>query len=97
MALWGTQRLWTKGRPKDLTRRHVPISILAGEPMHPARGDNGEVLTKELRGRISALVDRVQAEYPDRPSSDDERWWLPAHLGGTAPTPEEAAELDLRR
>jgi 1-acyl-sn-glycerol-3-phosphate acyltransferase len=96
MALWGTQRLWTKGRPKDLTRRHVPISILVGEPMHPAKGDDWDVVTKELRARMSALVDRAQAEYPDQPASDEERWWLPAHLGGTAPTPEEAAELDRR-
>ncbi|MDT7798180.1 MAG: hypothetical protein QOI78_1613 [Actinomycetota bacterium] len=96
MALWGTQRLWTKGRPKDLTRRHVPISILIGEPMRPAKGDDWDVVTKELRDRMSALVDRAQAEYPDRPASDEERWWLPAHLGGTAPTPEEAAELDRR-
>ncbi|MEV4149764.1 lysophospholipid acyltransferase family protein [Amycolatopsis sp. NPDC049691] len=94
MALWGTQRLWTKGRPKDLTRRHVPISILIGEPMHPAKGADWDVVTKELRTRMSALLDRAQAEYPDRPASDEERWWLPAHLGGTAPTPEEAAELD---
>ncbi len=96
MALWGTQRLWTKGRPKDLTRRHVPVSILIGEPMHPAKGDDWDVVTKELRDRMSALVDRAQAGYPDRPASDEERWWLPAHLGGTAPTPEEAAELDNR-
>ncbi|WP_410587271.1 lysophospholipid acyltransferase family protein [Amycolatopsis sp. lyj-23] len=96
MALWGTQRLWTKGRPKDLTRRHVPISILIGEPMHPAKGDDWDVVTKELRTRMSALLDRAQAEYPDRPASDEERWWLPAHLGGTAPTAAEAAELDRR-
>jgi hypothetical protein len=64
--------------------------------MHPAKGDDGDVLTKELRARMSALVDRAQAEYPDQPASDEERWWLPAHLGGTAPTPEEAAELDRR-
>ncbi|WP_340685893.1 lysophospholipid acyltransferase family protein [Amycolatopsis coloradensis] len=94
MALWGTQRLWTKGRPKDLTRRHVPISILVGEPMHPKADEDAEVLSKDLRVRMSALVDRVQAGYPEKPSSDDERWWLPAHLGGTAPTPEEAARLD---
>ncbi|KFZ83288.1 glycerol acyltransferase [Amycolatopsis sp. MJM2582] len=94
MALWGTQRLWTKGRPKDLTKRHVPISILVGEPMHPKADEDAEVLSKDLRVRMSALVDRVQADYPEKPSSDDERWWLPAHLGGTAPTPEEAAKLD---
>ncbi|MFJ8915686.1 lysophospholipid acyltransferase family protein [Amycolatopsis sp. NPDC102389] len=94
MALWGTQRLWTKGHPKDLTKRHVPISILVGEPMHPKADDDAEVLSKDLRVRMSALVDRVQAGYPEKPASDDERWWLPAHLGGTAPTPEEAAKLD---
>ncbi|MEV6875667.1 lysophospholipid acyltransferase family protein [Amycolatopsis sp. NPDC051128] len=96
MALWGTQRLWTKGRPKDLTRRHVPVSILIGEPMHPAKGDDWNVVTKELRARMSGLLDRAQAEYPDQPAFDEDRWWLPAHLGGTAPTPEEAAELDRR-
>jgi 1-acyl-sn-glycerol-3-phosphate acyltransferase len=96
MALWGTQRLWTKGRPRDLTRRHVPISVLAGEPLRPGSSDDPEVLTKELRVRMSALLDRVQAGYPERPSTEDERWWLPAHLGGTAPTPEEAAALDQR-
>ncbi|MFC3449447.1 lysophospholipid acyltransferase family protein [Amycolatopsis speibonae] len=94
MALWGTQRLWTKGRPKDLTKRHVPISILAGEPMHPKADEDAEVLSKDLRVRMSALVERVQAGYPEKPSTDDERWWLPAHLGGTAPTPEEATKLD---
>ncbi|MFK0246759.1 lysophospholipid acyltransferase family protein [Amycolatopsis azurea] len=94
MALWGTQRLWTKGRPKDLTKRHVPISILVGEPMHPKADEDAEVLSKDLRVRMSALVDRVQAGYPEKPGADDERWWLPAHLGGTAPTPEEAAKLD---
>jgi hypothetical protein len=40
------------------------------------------------------LLHGVQDAYPDKPDSDDDRWWLPARLGGTAPTPEEAAALD---
>jgi 1-acyl-sn-glycerol-3-phosphate acyltransferase len=92
MALWGTQRLWTKGRPRTLTKRHVPISILVGEPILPAPGEDRELLTKELRVRMAALVDKVQAEYPESPRSEDEKWWLPAHLGGTAPTFEEAMD-----
>ncbi|SEP49564.1 lysophospholipid acyltransferase family protein [Amycolatopsis saalfeldensis] len=96
MALWGTQRLWTKGHPKDLTHRHVPISIVLGAPMHPSAEDDCEVLTKDLRARMSELLDQAQASYPDRPTGDDDRWWLPAHLGGTAPTPEAAAALDRR-
>ncbi|ATY15945.1 1-acyl-sn-glycerol-3-phosphate acyltransferase [Amycolatopsis sp. AA4] len=96
MALWGTQRLWTKGRPRDLTRRHVPISVVIGEPMRPGPEDSCEALTTDLRARMSELLEKAQAEYPEAPESDAERWWLPAHLGGSAPTPEEAAALDRR-
>jgi 1-acyl-sn-glycerol-3-phosphate acyltransferase len=95
VALWGTQRLWTKGRPKTLTRRHTPITILIGEPMDPTAYSDANTMTAELKTRLTALVDRAQQEYPDQPSGDD-TWWQPASLGGTAPTLEEAAELDRR-
>jgi len=94
MAVWGTQRLWTKGRPRTLTKRHVPISVLVGEPIIPAPGENRDLLTKELHTRMAALVDRAQTEYPEAPSSEEDKWWLPAHLGGTAPTAAAAADLD---
>ncbi|NYF54820.1 lysophospholipid acyltransferase family protein [Micromonospora purpureochromogenes] len=96
VALWGTQRLWTKGRPKNLTRRHTPITILLGEPMDPADWPDTNAMTVELKSRLSALVDRAQREYPDKPAGPEDAWWQPAHLGGTAPTLEEAAELDRR-
>jgi 1-acyl-sn-glycerol-3-phosphate acyltransferase len=94
VALWGTQRLWTKGRPRTLTRRHTPITILVGEPIDPAGYPDANALTVELKSRLAALVDRAQREYPDRPAGAPDAWWQPAHLGGAAPTPEEAAELD---
>jgi 1-acyl-sn-glycerol-3-phosphate acyltransferase len=93
VALWGTQRLWTKGRPRTLTRRHVPVTILIGEPLHPQPRDKHEEVNVELRKRIQELLDQAQQEYPEKPK-DDELWWQPAHLGGAAPTPEEAAALD---
>ncbi|MEU4369745.1 lysophospholipid acyltransferase family protein [Micromonospora chersina] len=96
VALWGTQRLWTKGRPRTLTRRHTPITILVGEPIDPAAYPDGNALTAELRTRLTALVDKAQREYPDQPAGADDSWWQPAHLGGSAPTPEQAAELDRR-
>jgi 1-acyl-sn-glycerol-3-phosphate acyltransferase len=88
MALWGTQRLWTKGHKRHLTQRHVPISIMVGEPMLPGRRDQQEALTTELRLRMQTLLDQAQGAYPDRPADPDNGWWLPAHLGGTAPEPE---------
>lgn len=91
VALWGTQRLWTKGRPRRLLQRHVPITILVGDPLHPKRGDDYDAVTAELRGRMAELLDRAQRTYPEIPPG---AWWQPRHLGGTAPTPEEAAELE---
>jgi 1-acyl-sn-glycerol-3-phosphate acyltransferase len=93
VTVWGSQRLWTKGRPKNLTQRHVPILIRAGEPFQPRIDDDQEVLTADLRARMSALLDEAQRDYPG--GQEAGAWWLPAHLGGSAPTPEEAAKLDI--
>ncbi|BCJ73228.1 1-acyl-sn-glycerol-3-phosphate acyltransferase [Catellatospora sp. IY07-71] len=89
MALWGPQRLWTKGRPRRIGQRHIPVTLLVGEPMYPGRRDKSEVVTAELHSRMQALLDRAQADYPDKPKGPEDSWWQPAHLGGTAPTPEQ--------
>jgi 1-acyl-sn-glycerol-3-phosphate acyltransferase len=94
MAVWGAQRLWTKGRPRTLKRRHLPISIVVGEPLRPRRGDDQDEAFAELRARMSALLERAQREYPDTPAGSQDAWWQPAHLGGSAPTPEDAAAMD---
>ncbi|MGQ0844022.1 MAG: lysophospholipid acyltransferase family protein [Sporichthyaceae bacterium] len=93
-AVWGGQRLWTKGRGKNLLQRKVPILVYVGEPMHPQRGEDPQVLADELKTRMQALLDRAQADYPVKPKNADDGWWLPAHLGGTAPEPAEARRLD---
>jgi len=97
ITVWGSQRLWTKGRPRNLTQRHVPILIRAGEPFHPSPQDDPQALTADLRARMSALLDAAQHDYPETPEPGDDPFWLPAHLGGTAPTPEAAAALDTSR
>jgi len=92
MAVWGPHRLWTKGRKKELTKRHVPVIIKIGEPIRAAIGATAEATTLVLRQRLSVLLDAAQREYPDKPSGPDDTWWLPAHLGGTAPRPEEIGD-----
>jgi 1-acyl-sn-glycerol-3-phosphate acyltransferase len=89
MAVWGPHRLWTKGHPKDLTKRHVPVVISIGEPL--VASDNMEATTAELKLRLSALLDAAQRAYPDQPAGPEDSWWLPAHLGGTAPLPPQIA------
>jgi 1-acyl-sn-glycerol-3-phosphate acyltransferase len=92
-VVWGTQRLLTKGRPRNW-QRHVPIRVHVGEPLHPSPSDDPNAVTTELKTRMQVLLDAAQAAYGDVPAGNDDRWWLPAHLGGTAPTLEEASALD---
>jgi len=93
-VLWGSHRVWTKDHPKRLGRSGVPISISVGEPVEAPRGADALAATDEVRRRMQALLHEAQRDYPDQPRGDDDRWWLPARLGGTAPTPEEAARMD---
>jgi 1-acyl-sn-glycerol-3-phosphate acyltransferase len=95
MAVWGSQRLWTKGHPRQLTRRGTPVSIAIGEPL-PAE-IKGDAAMAELRRRMVDLLEGVQRDYPEQPAGPQDGWWLPAHLGGTAPTLEEADALDASR
>ncbi|MEV4349645.1 lysophospholipid acyltransferase family protein [Actinoplanes sp. NPDC049596] len=91
MVVWGPQRLWTKGHKKELGKRHVPVIIKIGEAIEMTKGVSPDALTAILKERLSALLDAAQRAYPEKPSGPDDRWWLPAHLGGTAPLPEAAA------
>jgi 1-acyl-sn-glycerol-3-phosphate acyltransferase len=93
-VLWGSHRVWTKDHPKRLGRTRVPITIAVGEPIDPPRGADAAAATDELRRRMEVLLHEAQQSYPDQPRDEDDRWWLPARLGGTAPSPEDAARLD---
>ncbi|MFI7385396.1 lysophospholipid acyltransferase family protein [Streptomyces sp. NPDC049813] len=89
MALWGTQRVWTKGRPRNFKRQHIPVTIRVGEALEAPRDQYAGAITRRLRERVQELLEAAQRAYPVRPKGPDDTWWMPAHLGGTAPTPEE--------
>lgn len=93
VVTWGGQRLVTKGRPRQLTR-HVPVTVLIGEPLHPEPADDPTTLTGRLAERLEQLLEKAQADYPEVPAVGSDPWWLPTRLGGTAPSPQEAATLD---
>ena len=73
---------------------HVPILVRAGEPFEPSSKDDYDQLTADLRARMSALLDEVQRDYPEKPGPGQDPFWLPAHLGGTPPTPEAALQTE---
>lgn len=91
VALWGTQRIFTKDHPRDLSRGKT-IAIRVGEPLHPSGADPAAE-TATLHAALSALVAEAVRDYPadEQPPGS---WWLPASYGGSAPTPAEALRLD---
>ncbi len=90
-AVWGTQRILTKGRPKNLQRK-LAIVVNVGEPIPTDPDDDPRALTDELMQSIGHLLKQAQDSYTQEPADESDRWWLPAHLGGTAPTPEEVED-----
>ncbi len=91
--IWGAQRIWTKGHPKNLGRSKTPVSIGVAEPLE-ATG-SPEALTAKLHEVMVAKLDQLQQEYAQRngpyPAG---AFWVPARLGGGAPTLAEANALD---
>jgi len=95
-AVWGGHRVATKGHKVDL-RRNVAVTVILGEPIVAEPEEKAQSLLRRTKAAMETLLDEAQRTYPDQPAGPDDRWWLPAHLGGTAPTPEAAAADDAVR
>lgn len=93
VVVWGGHRVLTVDGRWSL-RRGKAVTILIGAPIIPAAVLDVGAANAELRRQMQDLLDRAQRDYPDLPRDDSDRWWLPEHLGGSAPTPQVAAELD---
>jgi len=91
VVLWGTQRMMTKDHPRDFSRGKT-IGIRVGEPLHPD-GTDPVADTAALRSRLEDLLADAIDAYPAQEQPPGS-WWLPASRGGSAPTPERAAEMD---
>jgi 1-acyl-sn-glycerol-3-phosphate acyltransferase len=91
VIMWGTQRMMTKDHPRDFSRGKT-IALTVGEPMRPT-GDDPIGDTARLRAQMSQMLAETVAAYPadEQPPGS---WWVPASMGGSAPTLEEAARLD---
>ena len=88
MVIWGAQRVWTKGFPKRLGRTKTPIRIAVGAPIDPVGPPNE--LTDTLHSTMKEMLLKLQDGYPHEKGA----YWVPARLGGSAPTLEEADKLD---
>jgi 1-acyl-sn-glycerol-3-phosphate acyltransferase len=91
-VIWGSQRVWTKDHPKRLGRTGTPITLSVGTPILVGRRDDPETVLQSLRTAMTDLLHAAQDAYP--PLTGKDLVFLPARLGGRAPTPEEAERLD---
>src|SRR6476661_614033 len=94
-AVWGGHRIATKGKVERL--RNVPVTVILGESIVAETGEKAQSMLRRTKAAMEQLLDEAQRSYPDQPAGPDDRWWLPAHLGGTAPTPEAATADDAVR
>jgi 1-acyl-sn-glycerol-3-phosphate acyltransferase len=90
VAVWGSQRIWTKNQPRNFKRKSIPIVLSIGEPYLVGEDSTFDFEMNRLRLKLSELLKAAQEQYPD--PHEGERW-APASLGGTAPTSAQLLEL----
>jgi 1-acyl-sn-glycerol-3-phosphate acyltransferase len=92
VVIWGSQRVWTKGHPKRLGRTNVPIIMSVGEPIPVAADADPDEVTAGYKAVMAHMLDIARAAY--EPLTGPDLKYLPASMGGTAPTLAEATRLD---
>lgn len=92
MIVFGGHRVLSYG-VKDFSRGRT-ICMTIGDPVTDIHDKDADVLTSELRARLSELLDQTIARYPDKPPGAR---WIPNRHGGSAPTLEEARAWEEER
>lgn len=87
--VWGSQRIAPKGHPNDLSRSKTPVAVGVGASI-PPEGDV-ETLTATVHAAMQDLLEEVKAAYGEHPAGAH---WVPARMGGGAPTLEEATAIE---
>jgi 1-acyl-sn-glycerol-3-phosphate acyltransferase len=101
VALWGSQRIWSVGRPDERGRGPRPdltrgrrVDVVLGEPVTALPGDDLTSWTQDLGRRMTSLLEGLQHLPHHSPRPGEPAPWHPAHLGGSAPTRLEAQALE---
>lgn len=97
VALWGSQRLYTVGVDGDqgpYWTRGRRVDVAFGEPLGLEPGGDLTGFTHDLGHRLTHLLEELQTLPQHRPRPGEYAPWYPAHLGGHAPTPDQALAYD---
>jgi len=93
VSIWGAHRLMTRRHGFSPARAwRAPVRIHVGEPLAVDPAQDAQQATETLRGALQAGIDACIADFPLAAAPG--AWWMPADLGGGAPTDEERRRLD---
>ncbi|KRE77463.1 lysophospholipid acyltransferase family protein [Arthrobacter sp. Soil763] len=93
VSVWGAHRIMTRHHGFSPRRAwRAPVRVHVGEPFHPAPESDVAAATDALRAALQRGIDAGIADFPLQPGPG--AWWMPAELGGSAPTEEERQRLD---
>lgn len=89
VGIWGPQRLLSVDQPFSW-RRGLPVSIEVAAPWQVAPHEDVRRMTVRLGHRLQRMVEGLQVRAEHRPLVGEHAPWYPRHLGGHAPSVEEA-------
>ncbi|WP_445154863.1 lysophospholipid acyltransferase family protein [Arthrobacter sp. Hor0625] len=93
VSVWGAHRIMTRHHGFSPRRAwRAPVRVHVGEPIHAAPEADAAATTEALREALQRGIDAGIADFPLRPEPC--AWWMPAALGGSAPTDQERQRLD---
>jgi 1-acyl-sn-glycerol-3-phosphate acyltransferase len=75
VGIWGAHRILHKGRTPRW-RVGIAETVVVGEPVRIARGDDVYDATDRMMAAIAACVARARELYPQVPVSGDDDWWV---------------------
>ncbi|WP_293771693.1 1-acyl-sn-glycerol-3-phosphate acyltransferase [uncultured Corynebacterium sp.] len=94
VVTWGSQRIWPKGGEKHLGKTGLPVYIRVGEPVALTGDADADIAT--LKSIMQAMLEELRADYTAKYGPFAEGLeWMPAALGGTAPSLDEANRMDV--
>ncbi|MGL5828690.1 MAG: lysophospholipid acyltransferase family protein [Angustibacter sp.] len=94
VAVWGGQRIFSRGHPRKLLAWRRCIFISVGQPVELPRGLDPQERTEHLRVTLQTMLEDIQRRTPEQPTPGSSPWWHPLHLGGSAPTLAQAEAED---
>ncbi|VXC63785.1 1-acyl-sn-glycerol-3-phosphate acyltransferase [Arthrobacter sp. 9AX] len=93
VSVWGAHRLLTRGhRSSPRVAWRAPVRVHVGGPLQVRPDVDAGAATAQLRTRLQAGIDACIADFP-LPAAPG-AWWMPADLGGGAPTEAHRHLLD---